>query len=309
MKMITTYLFTLLQVRFRKMQLKDIAMPYFFGISVCVLIAIIWQEKGTYDGLIFLLLAEQIKYHLNRSDLSFLKNKTNYFYTLVLSEYLVLSVVPLTVLLLIKAYLFLGIYSLVIFILPIVPQLKSNYLFNYPFANHFPEWKIYFRKKYLAILLTIPYLLLIPTVLYVNFNIGLFGFVLMALICCSVYFDREPLFFLRKVNCNSKIYLKTQIQNAIKNVLLLVIPFASILLFYFTSEWMLILFACVTTLLIIMVAIITKYAYHTSQLTQGLVLSLIAGGMVQPMYMIVGVVMVFISYKKCRLFLKQTIDE
>lgn len=301
------YLKTLFIVRYRQMIQQDMALPYIYVISFFIIHAIAWENEE-YNYILFLLVAEQIKYHLTRRDLSFLENKVTSVYFLLFLEYLLIALIPIAVLLLMQAYLFTAVYVVLIAILPLLPQLSSNYWIKYPFANSFPEWKIYFRKKNLLVVAVIPYVLLVPAIMYDNINISWFGFIVISVVVSLIYFEREPIFFLKKVAFSSKEYLRLQIREAMMNSTILILPYSIIIGLFYPQEWQLIIGISIGALLPVVLALILKYAYYDSQLIQQFGFGVVLATVFQPVMIVLVILFLVVSYKKCLLFLKNIID-
>ncbi|MCB9426986.1 MAG: hypothetical protein H6584_08175 [Flavobacteriales bacterium] len=297
----------MLVVRYRKLYQTDIALPTIFFFAAVILTVFVWQNPQ-YDYALFLFLFEQVKYHFSREDLLFLKRVDDSFYVKIILEYLITSILPLSILVLLQSHLLVLVYLILLVIVALLPQFNIGYAMPYPFSNKFPEWKIYFRKKHLWVPLLLAYVLVIPSVIYQNSNIIWFGFMVIVTGLSSIYMEREPIYFLKIVRTESKVFFREQMLNAFKNSFLLMLPYGVVSVLFFFEEWSITLGLTVGCCLLVQLALVLKYAFYSSQIVQALCLSLCLAAVFEPMLFILAVLMGGYSYRKCLLFLKNTID-
>ena len=224
----------LILIRFRKIISKGdnlaIGLILILYLFIAYLINENYQKIKPYSYLLFL---DVFIYHINRTDIDFLKIKKHYK-RLILCEYLIYT----------AAYFFILFVNqdeskaiLIFFLLVVLiymPGIKLKHI-SIPFDSFDPFWIINFRKyKLLFIYPVIAFLSYISNK-YQNENINYFCLILIGFISCSPSFERERLTFIKVSIFRPSKYLQKQLFASINNTFLLLSPL--IFLFCIELKW------------------------------------------------------------------------
>jgi len=255
----------LLLIRFRKILSKDDSFAILFIIIAYVLSALlVYNNYEYFKNYIFLLFFDIALYHINRTDVEFLKLDKNYKSILFL-EYLIYSFPFYIALLFQEQFLiiisFLG-FKLLLLLLP-----KINFkIIPYPFQIFNAYWHISFRKYRLIYAFPLIIGLIYLAIEYNNENIIFFSFIALTVISCTPSFERERLEEIKRNPCDSEKYLLKQIENSIINTFYIVIPLVLVLVFL--SKWGMLIFL-ILIFIVPLISLLLKYAYfHNSFLQQ-----------------------------------------
>lgn len=262
MNKIVFYLFL---IRFRKILSKDDYLAMFFILVVYVLIAIlVYYNYQYFKNYIFLLFLDIALYHVNRTDVEFLKLDKNYKLILFL-EYVIYSLPFYIALLLKKQFVIVLSFLLCKMILLLLPKINFKIIL-YPFQIFNAYWHISFRKYRFVYIFPLIIGLIYLSIEYNNENIIFFSFIVLTLISCTPSFERERLDEIKRNPFDSEKYLLKQIGNSIINTFYLVIPVVLVLIFL--SKWEM-LFSLSIIFIVPLINLLLKYVYfHNSFLQQ-----------------------------------------
>lgn len=261
---IICYLFL---IRFRKILHKDDYLAMFFISVLYVLIAIlVYNNYEYFKNYIFLLFFDIALYHINRTDVEFLKLDKNYKSILFL-EYLIYSF-PFYIALLFKKQ-FLIVLGFLLFNLILILLPKMNFKINsYPFQIFNAHWHISFRKY--RLIYTFPLIIGLNylAIEYNNENIIFFSFIVLTLISCAASFERERPEEIKRNPLDSEKYLLKQMENSIINTFYIVIPVVLVLVFL--SKWEMLIFLIII-FAVPLINLLLKYAYFDNSFLQQIV--------------------------------------
>lgn len=258
--------FYLVYIQWRKFFVRG---DYFsFGILLVALflsLYAIYQHYTDYYLLLFLFPTSTLFQHFGRSDFSLLKGRDN-FRAIIFLEYLI-SNLPVLLLFSYKEDFLYAIFCLIFLaILIFLPQ-KSPKI-KYPFVLFDPFWHVSFRKYKLILFVILALLFVFIGKVYENFNLSLFGILLIAFIGIFPYFEREFKIHINTSAYSSKLYLHKQILTGYINFLLILAPTVIFFLvsYKFEISWW-ILPICFLPLL----GVLSRYAYFESILSQTII--------------------------------------
>lgn len=143
-----------------------------------------------------------------------------------------------------------------------------------PFSRNPFEFPIGFRNYLLVLVLAA--FLLVMAILYTNANLGLFACGLVVLLGLTFYMASEQPYLVWIYNRTPGAFLWLKIRNALLSALLLILPYATTMLFVFSTHALYLMVILVLGVLYLTVAILGKYAFYPSvmNLPQGLVMAL-----------------------------------
>jgi len=179
---------------------------------------------------------------------------------------------------------------------------QSNFIIPSPFSKRPFEFTIGFRKYYG--LLIILYIIVAISISVGNFNLGIFAYLGILLICMSFYSNAEPLFYVWVHSQTPNIFLKNKIKTAILYSFFIGLPVAVLLIIYFPLKTPIILIVGICGFLYITLSVVAKYVNYPKQITllHGFAIS---SGMIFPPILLVLIPYFFLkSAKKLNVYLK-----
>jgi hypothetical protein len=250
----------LVLIRFRKILSKD---DYFaillISLGYIVSAVLVFKNYSYFRNYMFLLFIDIAVYHINRSDLEFLKLHKSYKIILLL-EYLFYSS-PFYLVFFLKND-FILVFGLLVLKLFLISIEKVYFkIIPYPFQLFNVFWHISFRKYKLIFTLPIIIILLFLAIENKNENIIYFILIILTIISCIPSFEREKLEEIKLNPFDSEKYLKRQFKNSIINTFYLVIPVVVILCVLL--QWEVLSFSIII-FIISLINIILKYVYFNN---------------------------------------------
>lgn len=257
MKTILYYLFL---IRFRKLVSKDDNLAIFLIVILYFAVAFLFYKNyNSLNKYIFIPFLEVVIYHIQRSDIEFLKLKKNYK-TILLIEYIIYSLPFYLILILKKEFVFIIGILLFQVILINVPKLNLKVI-SYPFDVFNVFWHITFRKFKLIYTIPLSVALTFISIKYHNENLIFFVFLILTLISSISSFERERTEEIKRNPFNSEKYLLYQFKNALINTFYLTFPIALIICFYLQWDK---LFFLPIIFIMPLVNILLKYIYFSN---------------------------------------------
>lgn len=152
--------------------------------------------------------------------------------------------------------------------------------------HRFPfEFTTGFRKSYLGIIVS--YILLIIGITINNFNLAIFGFAFNYLICVSYYNVPEKEFYVWIFSKPSKEFLLGKIKIALFYTLGLSLPALIALLVVYPSEIWILLGVFVSGILLVITALLGKYALYPSEVNLTQIFCIIFSVLFPPLMLLV----------------------
>lgn len=140
---------------------------------------------------------------------------------------------------------------------------RTNFVIPTPFNKYPFEFTTGFRRLFPGVILA--YFLTTMGILAVNFNLSIFGLILVFICCISFYTNPEKEFFIWIYSTNPKKFLSQKIKIAFLYSLLLSTPLLITLVIYNPSKWWIILAIELIGFLVVCVSILGKYAAYPSE--------------------------------------------
>ncbi len=186
-----------------------------------------------------------------------------------------ISAIPFIAFLIYKQHFLEGLLLLVLAILFSFTKLKkrATYTIPTPFFKYPFEFTSGFRKTYPFIILA--YTLTIIGISVNNFNLSMFGLILLILCCVSFYTMPEKKFFVWIFSLSPQKYLFNKIKTATWYTCLLSVPITIGILFFFPQNILITLAFQGIGILVVIVSLLGKYAVFPSEfnLSQGLAIA------------------------------------
>jgi hypothetical protein len=208
----------------------------------------------------------------------------------------IISVFPFFLVLIIYQNIILSLSLIAMAFVMIFFSLKGqgNYTIPAPFGKKPFEFSEGFRKTFLLIL--IPYFLTFMSILYANFNLGFFSLLVMTLICFSFYSPPEELYFVWNFNLSSKSFLFEKLKIGMKYLTFLNLPILLVLLFFFSSEYLILVITFLICYVYLILFILSKYAAYPNEinLPQGVIIAI---GIMLPPVLIFLIPILFVKAK------------
>jgi hypothetical protein len=153
-----------------------------------------------------------------------------------------------------------------------------------PFGRRPFEFTVGFRQSFLVIGLA--YFLLIMTVEYNNFNLGIFALILIFLVSMTYYSITEQTFYVWVHHQNVKQFLATKIITALGYSTLLAVPILVTMSIYFSDQAYIVIGVFIVGYVYLLTVILAKYSHYPSQiqLPQSIILSI---GLVLPFLLVI----------------------
>lgn len=162
--------------------------------------------------------------------------------------------------------------------------INTSYTIPTPFGKKPFEFTTGFRKIYLLFIAV--YFLLLMSIKYDNFNLGLFALIISFLIALSFYSYTEPEYYLSLYSLNSKQFLIHKFSIAILQSTLLTLPIMTLLCFYFSNMiFIILIFQCIGYLYLILI-IIAKYCCYPADIDLPVIIILTVSICIPPLMLL-----------------------
>jgi hypothetical protein len=270
-----------LQLSMLKKQLFDFGVNPSIGfiviLSVFYVCSIYLFTKTAYASYLYILIAIGMvlkNSEVNRTDfLKFTFTRKDYFKIRILEN--LLTVLPFIIFLCFKkeAYSILLLLALSVVIALLNTPKQIAFTLPTPFYKKPFEFIVGFRM-YWGILL-IAYFIATMSIMYQNFNLGIFSLLLIYLVCLSFYNNPENEFYVWVHKLNVTSFLIDKITTAIIFSTLLSLPITIALLFFFTTNSNIIIGFQALGYCYLLTIILAKYAAYPQKinLPQGILLA------------------------------------
>ena len=179
---------------------------------------------------------------------------------------------------------------------------RSNYVIPTPFYKHPFECTAGFRRLFPGIVLA--YFLTTMGIFADNFNLTIFGLILIILYCVSFYSNPENEFFVWIYSTTSKRFLLQKIKIAFWYSLLLSAPVLIALVIYYPQKWWIILLFQLIGFLVIFVSMLGKYAAYPSEFNLIQALGVAFSILFPPLIVLILPIFYLLSLKKINPLLK-----
>ena len=208
--------------------------------------------------------------HFSRNDVRFLQITKGKAFVYLLTDYFLLSIIPIGILIYCKGLLAALLLLLVVIIVALIPFKKRVAKQGLSELKIIPsyliEWKSGIRKNNKFFLFGL-YTVGIFASYFPFFS--LFICWLVTGIICGFYQSFEPRNQLRFHHQNPVSYLKFKLSNAVINYFKIVLPILLIYSLFHPEQWIIIISALFLFICILVFTIIAKYAYYTPGETSG----------------------------------------
>jgi hypothetical protein len=179
---------------------------------------------------------------------------------------------------------------------------RSTVVIPSPFFKRPFEFTIGFRKYYW--ILIIIYTVTLIALSVGNFNLAIFAYLSILLVCMSFYSGAEPLFYVWIHAQNSKVFLNNKIKTAMQYSVFISFPVGVLLISFFPFRALIILPITLCGLLYVLLGVIAKYTNYPNQ-TSLLQILTMAIGMTFPPFLLLLIPYFYIkSTKKLNDYLK-----
>jgi len=267
-----------LQLKLLKRQLIDFGLHPIAALIIIVTGFVVLSfyifTKTAYANYFYMLMALSIVIRYsesNRNDfLKFTFAKIDYYKIRFAENFL--TVLPFILFLSFKKqwYASLILLAATIAILFLSPSKKGSLTIPTPFYKKPFEFIVGFRNSFIAFLFA--YFLTVMSIIYQNFNLGIFSLVLVFLICLSFYTQPETEFYVWVHKLKVNAFLFDKIITAIFFSTIISLPIVIALLFSFSHNSLVILGFLLLGYLYLSTIILAKYAAYpnTINLPQGI---------------------------------------
>jgi hypothetical protein len=160
---------------------------------------------------------------------------------------------------------------------------RSVFVIPSPFFKRPFEFTIGFRKYYW--LLIIIYTVILIALSVGNFNLAIFAYLSILLVCMSFYSGAEPLFYVWIHAQNAKVFLGNKIKTATLYSLYISLPVGILLISFFPLKALIILSVTLCGILYVLFGVIAKYTNYPNQ-TNLLQILTMAIGLVFPPFLL-----------------------
>lgn len=195
-------------------------------------------EETQYAAYIYIALALSFVIKYNDTDRNdFLKlcfSKADYF-RVRLIENLIVSIAFILFLLFKEMYLSAIILLISSCLFAIVDlKNKSSFTLPTPFYKHPFEFVVGFRTNFFIYFLA--YFLTMMSIIYNNFNLGIFALILALLACLNYYINSEDAYYVWIFSLTPKEFIRYKLRNIIQYSTMLCLPIIIILSFFFYKQ-------------------------------------------------------------------------
>lgn len=242
----------------------------FIGLSFSL--AGIYKNYADYYFLLFLFPLGMLFHHWGRNDFPLLKTH-RHWRGLIFGEYVINNVPILLIFSVKQDFLWAVLTVLFLGFCACLPQ--KSFKMAYPFSVFDPLWHTAFRKYKLILGLPVSLFLVAIAKAYNNENIAVFALIFNALLCCVPYFEREHQAHIGISFFKGKAYLHQHIRVSFQNYLW--VSLLPILLATVLFSWELLVYGLLFYG-IVLVSLLTKYAFFENPVSQSIVFVLIASG-------------------------------
>jgi len=290
--------------------LKDFGINPYLGVILGVLVFVLLSStlfnKIAYFEYVYVIIAVIAILQLGKTERNdFLKNiyTANNYLKLRLLENMAVAL-PFALFLLSKNFyactLGVGFFSL---LLPFYNNNgQSNFIIPSPFSKRPFEFTIGFRKYYW--LFIIIYAVTAISIAVGNFNLGIFAYLGILIVCMSFYSATEPVFYVWVHSQQSTVFLKNKIKTALLYSNFISLPIAGSLVCYFPLKALIIVAVSACGALYIILGVVAKYTNYPNQISL-LQVFMMSIGMVFPPILLVLIPHFFLkSAKKLNIYLK-----
>jgi len=298
-----------LQANILKRQLNE------FGVSVvtgCILILALFYgfsiylfAKIGYANLLYILLALSVifKYsETNRNDfLKFTFSKNDYFKIRIVQN--LVTILPFIIFLCfkIKFYSALLLVALSIVIIFLNTAKKGAATIPTPFYKKPFEFIVGFRVWICGFLFA--YFITIMSVVYQNFNLGLFSLILIFLICLTFYAELENEFYVWVYALKTRAFLFDKIKAAILFSTILSLPIVMALLFFFHENSLAVIGIQLIGYFYLLTVIVAKYAAYPQKMNLPQTILLVLSMALPPLALVSSTYFYIQSTKRLKEFL------
>ena len=234
----------------------------------------------------------------------FLKfNFTNKFYLIRFIENTIFAI-PFIIILIFGSNYISALIALIIAIMLIPYQTgKSfNFVLPTPFSKKPFEFSVGFRKGFVAIIIS--YLLAIISLIFANFNIGVFSIILLFIIFLSFYIEPENEYFVWSHIITPKQFLWNKIKMALINSSLLIAPVVSVLAIIYYENIYIIGIFLLTGYFVLSTIIVAKYSSYPDKMSVSQGVVFLFSIQLPPLLLIAFPYFYLQSIKKLKRFLK-----
>ena len=280
--MIILFQYFQLQSKILKRHLKDFGFNPIFGCLIILLgfygLSIYLFSKTEYAGYFYVLIALSFVFNyseINRNDfLKFTFSKEKYFEIRILEN--LITIIPFLLYLFFKLELYPILLLVSLSILSIL--LNTNKQFTIaiptPFYKKPFEFIVGFRKC--VLLFFFAYFFTVMSVVYRNFNLGIFSLILVFLVCFSFYTDPEKEIYVWVYKLKASAFLFDKIKTALFFSTLICLPITLALIFFFKNYIPTVLAFQILGYCYITTIILAKYSTYPDKmnLPQGMLLAL-----------------------------------
>lgn len=265
------------EIRLRQLRREIAALGPIYTIIITIVMGLLAKVTAvsltnTKSQIIFSLIWSAIlsTIHFSRKDLLFLKRTQPSSFPFLLSDYLLLSLIPISLLLYGQAYFMLLVVLAFLFSLCFIPPFRKST--NKSFSeikfipSSLPEWIGGIRKvNKFAFIGFIVIGILGSTLPFFS----LFICWLLTGIITGFYQAFEPRNQLRFHHTNARQYLNDKIKEGLKFYLLTIVPIIFSYTILHLEQWPIILVAIILFVIILVFTIVSKYAYYSPGASSG----------------------------------------
>ncbi len=195
--------------------------------------------------------------------------------------------IPFSIFLVFKHQYLVGILTLVLNgILSLVNiGIRLRFQIPSPFSKHPYEFTVGFRHFYLFIIGI--YILTFISIYYNNLNLGLFGLVLIYLLCLIFYSHLDPIFYVWIHSQSPKIFLMNKIKIALLYSFCLSLLIVASLIFFYRNEFKIIIITLTVGIFYIIAGVLGVYVNYPKRMTLSQQLQLCFGVFIPPILILI----------------------
>ena len=272
--------------------LKDFGINPYLGIVFSILIFILLSntlfKKVAYFQYIYVAMALMFNLQLGKAGRNeFLKNiytAINYLKLRAL-ENLALAL-PFVIVLIYKSFYACALVTVCCSLLGSLYNKigRSTFVIPSPFFKRPFEFSIGFRKYYWILILIYTVTLIALSV--GNFNLAIFAYLSIFLVCMSFYSYAEPLFYVWIHAQNAEVFLKNKIKTALLYSLYISLPVCVLLISFFPFKALIILLVTLCGIFYVLIGVIAKYTNYPNQTNLLQILTMAVGILIPPFLLI-----------------------
>lgn len=268
----------------------------FYGLSFYLFI------KTEYANYLYILIALSVvfKYsEVNRNDfLKLIYPKEKYFKIRILEN--LITVTPFIIFLCLKKELYSIFFLIVLLILIILMNTNKQVRFTIPtpFYNKPFEFIVGFRIWLIVFLFA--YFLTAMSIIYQNFNLGIFSLILVFLVCLSFYNEPENEFYVWIYKLKVDRFLLGKIETAIISSTLISLPITLALIFSFKTHIQAVVGVQVLGYCYLLTVILAKYSTYPQKINLPQVILLALSMVIPPILLALIPFFYFHSHKRLK---------